>query len=705
MSQFIQLHSQATSLLIQLTPAPTMTYWGKTLSPMTDSQFAALLQTQHRAVPQGRLDEDIPLTLCPEPGQGHFNTPGIEGHHDGRNAMPQFTYVSHKQTGNTVKILCRDSMAALALDIHLTLDQISGVLRTQMVITNLAATPYQLNKLAITLPVPQRAVELESYYGRWSREFQAHRQIIQHSAWNIENRRGRTSHEYFPGCLVGQRGFTEQRGEIWSFHLGWSGNHQWHCNVKSNGCRYVQASELLFPGEIRLQRGESYTTPELFAAHSLEGINGIRASYHHFVREHILPFDHTKPRPIHLNTWEGIYFNHDPDYLCQMATTAAAIGVERFIIDDGWFQERHDDTSSLGDWFVDRNKYPNGLTPVISHVNQLGMEFGIWVEPEMINPDSDLYRQHPGWVLATTGYSAPTGRNQYVLNLQIPACFDYLYRCLDNLLAQHNIRYVKWDMNRELVQPSHLGHAAVHGQTLAVYRLIDTLRQAHPEVEIESCASGGGRIDYEMLKRTCRFWPSDSNDALERQIIQKHMSIFFPPEVMGTHIGPYHSHTTRRTHDIHFRGLTALTGHMGVELDPLQVETTQSQAVSKYITLHKQYRQLLHSGTCFYLDQEDDTRLIYGVRSDACTLIFVCQIAMPDYALPVPLRLDALNPEIDYRITLIDYPPAGFKLMKPSQGWWNQPSLLMKGLWLSDIGLPLPLLDPESCLLLALTPA
>ncbi|PMJ92595.1 alpha-galactosidase [Vibrio sp. 10N.261.55.A7] len=704
MTPFIQLHSQPVSVVIKLTPAPEIIYWGKAIAPLNNERFDALLISQVRAVPQARLDHDVPLTLCPDLGRGSFGSSGIEGHHDGLNSMPRFSYVSHSveldSLDSRTEIRCEDTQAQLRLTISLTLNASSGVLRKKLTIENQAKANYCLNKLVLTLPVPQRATELESYHGRWSREFQAQRQRLTHNAWQVENRRGRTSHEYFPGCLVGQQGFKEQTGEIWAFHLGWSGNHQLRADVKSDGRRFVQAGELLLPGEVILGQGERYSTPELFASYSAKGINGIRRHSHQFVRENIIPFERNKPRPVHLNTWEGIYFDHDPDYISEMAIEAASIGVERFIIDDGWFKGRNDDKTSLGDWTLDTDKYPNGLTPVIEQVNRLGMSFGIWVEPEMVNEESELFRSHPDWMLRTNGYTQPTGRYQYVLNLQITECFDYLYQCLDTLLTENNIEYVKWDMNRELVQPTHNGKASVHGQTLALYRLLDKLVNAHPNVEIESCSSGGGRIDYEVLKRTCRFWTSDCNDALERQTIQKHMGIFFPPEVMGAHIGPYHSHTTRRTHDINLRGLTALTGHMGVELDPVKESDAEKQAFAKYITLHKQYRDLLHDGESFYLDNIDGRRFSYGVTKDDKQLLVVCQTAMPDYALPEPLRLIDLEADKTYQVKLIDYPQSSHQLMKESQGWWESREVEASGEWLMNVGLSLPILDPESALLL-----
>lgn len=387
-----------------------------------------------------------------------------------------------------------------------------------------------------------------------------------------------------------------------------------------------------------------------------------------------------------------------------MATKAADIGVERFIIDDGWFKGRDHDRAALGDWELDTKKYPNGLTPVIEHVNQLGMEFGIWVEPEMVNPDSELYRSHPEWVLADTRYPLVTGRNQLVLDLQNTDCFDYLYSRLDALLSGHNIGYLKWDMNRELQQASHDESAAIHGQTLAVYRLLDKLREAHPDVEIESCSSGGGRMDYEILRRTHRFWSSDCNDALERQTIQKNMSIFFPPEVMGAHIGPHHSHTTRRQHHINLRGITALFGHMGVELDPVKEGEQEQAGFARYIRMHQRFRTLLHSGNSFHLDSSDHSRNAYGVFDKGQVLLAICQKTMPEYMLPEPILLFMLDESAHYRLELVDFPMQSISLMKRQPNWvqalMDGEVLEVSGSELKHLGLTLPIQDPETCLLL-----
>ncbi len=346
---------------------------------------------------------------------------------------------------------------------------------------------------------------------------------------------------------------------------------------------------------------------------------------------------------------------------------------------------------------------------MIEHVKALGMEFGIWVEPEMINPDSDLFRAHPDWVLQLPGYAQPTGRYQYVLNLNQPEAFAYLLERLSWLLGEHPVDYVKWDMNRELVQPGHEGRLAADAQTRQFYRLLETLRQRFPHVEFESCASGGGRIDYGVLERTQRFWVSDNNDALERQTIQRGMSYFFPPEVMGQHIGHARCHATYRRHTIAFRGLTALFGHMGIELDPVKADDDELEGYRHYIQLHKRLRPLLHSGTTWRVEMPDDTTQVAGVVShDRQHAVFqIAQLRMPDYSLAGTLRFPGLLPDARYEVTLLDGPEIktvreGGGTMRELPPWLRQP-IVVSGDWLMQAGLALPVLTPETAILVALS--
>ena len=692
-------------IILRTQPYAELCYFGKRLQKITTDAIDMLIP----AVPNARIDIDVPFTLCPEEGVGNFSTPGIEGHRNGKDWSPVFVTQKVTKKKNDITIISEDNIAQLRLTSKLILDE-TGVLQCQNSLTNLGDEPYQVNRLSVTLPIPERALELMAFSGRWIKEFFPHRTKIQHCGYLQENRRGRTSHEYFPGMVVGTEGFKEQTGEVWGVHLGWSGNHRFQVAVKSNGKRFIQAEALYLAGEVSLAKGETLSTPWLYATYSDEGLNKMSQNFHQFLRKNIIHFASDKPRPVHLNTWEGIFFDHNPDYIMKMATKAAQMGVERFIIDDGWFGKRDDDYQALGDWYLDKRKYPNGLEPVIEHVKKQGMEFGIWVEPEMISKNSDLYRAHPDWLLELPGYNQPEGRHQYLLDLQNPAVFNYLLERLTWLLGSYDIDYIKWDMNREIVQAGHEGQPAVVGQTNAVYRLMDILQQKYPNVEIESCSSGGGRIDFEVLKRTQRFWASDSNDALDRQIIQRGMSYFFPPEVMGAHIGGKTCHTTYRELDMNLRGLTALFGHMGVELDPVKESTEEQKGFTHYIRLHKQLRSLLHSGNSVRLDVDDSAAMqSYGVVSqDKKEAVFViAQLALPTYALSGNLRLTGLLADNEYSIEILDLPhhidpQVNGHAMKSFPKWMTTDTTL-SGDWLMNIGLPLPVLDPATAMLIKIT--
>jgi alpha-galactosidase len=373
-----------------------------------------------------------------------------------------------------------------------------------------------------------------------------------------------------------------------------------------------------------------------------------------------------------LNTWEAIYFDHRLDRLKALADTAAELGVERFVLDDGWFRHRRDDTAGLGDWFVDEGVWPDGLHPLIDHVRGLGMEFGLWVEPEMVNPDSDLARAHPDWVLP-----GPPWRNQQGLDITIPEAYAYILERLDALLGEYDIAYLKWDHNRDLVTPT-------HNQTLAVYRLLDELRERHPGIEIESCSSGGARVDLGILARTDRVWASDTNDALERQNIQRWTQLLLPPELVGSHVGPPTAHTTGRTHDLSFRAATALFGHFGIEWDVTSASDDERAELAEWIERYKRRRDLLHSGEVVRADLPDPAFALHGVVAADKSEALYCFVAMATSASERPgaVRLPGLDPEKRYRVN----------------------DLTMSGRALMTAGLQMPLLGPEQAVLIEAFP-
>ncbi|HSP27132.1 MAG TPA: alpha-galactosidase, partial [Ilumatobacteraceae bacterium] len=592
-----------------------------------------------------------------------------------------------------------DDVAGLALS---TMVSVGDVLGVRVTLTNVGTRRYSLDALTMSLPVPDTSDELLRFEGRWAREFHPVRSPWPSGAVVSEHFRGRTSHEHPPLVFAGPTGFGEWIGEVHGVHLAWSGNHTMLAERLADGRRYVQAGELLHPGEVVLEQGESYTTPEVVAVYSSEGLTAATWGFHRAVRSS--PSHPTSPRPVLLNTWEAVYFRHDLDTLRELADVAASVGIERFVLDDGWFGSRRDDTSGLGDWVVSADVYPDGLAPLIDHVTSLGMEFGIWVEPEMVNPDSELVRNHPDWPLTTDGYEPVLGRSQLVLDLGRPAAFAHVLDHLDALLADHDIAYVKWDMNRDHVQGSGAsGSPGTHAQTVAVYALLDELRRRHPDVEFESCASGGGRIDHEILQRVERVWTSDCNDALERQTIQRGASMLIPPEVMGAHIGPTRAHTTGRVHTLAFRAATALFGHLGVEWNVARLDTDRRAALAEAIRVHKRYRPLLHGGDVVRFDTEP-AYCAHGVyatdRSEA--LVSFAQLATASSLTPPVLRLPGLDAEAHYRVEHVALPDErwGMALTQPA---WLIDGVELTGAQLAAHGIRPPVMHPESAVVFSLT--
>jgi len=345
-----------------------------------------------------------------------------------------------------------------------------------------------------------------------------------------------------------------------------------------------------------------------------------------------------------------------------------------------------------------------GLGPLIDPVKSLGMDFGLWVEPEMVNPDSELFRAHPDWILSEAGRLPPTWRSQHVVDLANPLAFDFLLGRLDTLLSDHDIAYLKWDHNRDLVDAGHDGRPGVRLQTLALYRLLDELRSRHPQLEIESCASGGGRVDLGILERTDRIWPSDTIDALERQHIQRWTQLLVPPELLGTHIGSNLSHTTGRRHSLSFRAATAIFGHLGIEWDLTSITPQEAEDLAGVIAFHKEVRSLLHSGRVVRVDHPDPTVQVHGVVArDRTQAVFACvQLASSPTEVPPPVRLSGLESGRRYRVVQVPLAggPSAQEIASPP---WASEGLVLTGQLLMRVGLQMPVLHPEQALILKLT--
>jgi alpha-galactosidase len=690
----IHLRAAGTSFVLDARgPRPAVVvHWGPDLGDLTDGDLAALAGAAVPAVPPSSLDEPLRLSLLPALDQGWSGRPGIAGWWpaDG-TPVAGFHLINVRRDGPRGVLLdlgAVDGRLLLTTEIELS-EQ--GVLRIRHHLHHTGTGTFQLAALDVVLPVPEAAGELLDFSGLWAYERRPQRTPLRHGVWSRESRYGRPGHDDPYLMMAGSPGFDFRTGQVWAVHLAWSGDKRVWAERRPLGYRMLGTGELLAPGELSLQQGERYTTPWTVAVYSAAGIDGLSARLHPWIRARGAP---RLPRPVVLNTWEAVYFDHDPDTLDRLVDTAAEAGVERFVLDDGWFTGRTDDRRALGDWYVDEQRWPAGLDPLISRVHKHGMDFGLWVEPEMVSPDSALARAHPGWVLG--GPDGPTWRHQRVLDLANPEAYAYVLERLTALLSAYPIAFLKWDHNRDLLQPG-----ATHRQTAALYRLLARVRAAFPDVEIESCASGGARIDLGILDLVDRVWTSDTNDPLERQQIQRWTGVLIPPEYLGGHLGAATAHITGRTSALSFRFATALFGSAGIEWDLTTASAEARAEVARWVAEYKRLRPLLHTGVVVRSGADDAAQFVHGVVStDGRTGIYaLVALRAADAALPGPVRFAGLDPDTRYTVRPLPVGPAARVVQDAAPGWLTAGEVTLPGRVLAEVGLPAPLLTPEQAAL------
>jgi alpha-galactosidase len=649
------------------------------------------------------------VPLVPQHGTGWLGRPGITGnrHLDGVPGpgwSPLFTSVQHARTDSdgACRLVSKatDPVAELFLTTEIEVHP-SGLVRARASLRNDGGTPYALGSLECALPVPAVADELLHLTGHHTRERMPQRQPFAVGQLVREARGGRPGHDATTVIAAGVPAIGWRSGRVWSVHVAWNGNQVSVAERTDGGWRLLRGGELLLAGEVVLGPGRTYAAPWLIASWG-DGLDELAGRHHQYLRgrrQHP-----TRPRPVLLNTWEAVYFDHDIGRLTALAEAGAEVGVERFVLDDGWFRGRRNDRAGLGDWFVDETVWPDGLRPLVDRVHALGMEFGLWFEPEMVNLDSDLARAHPDWLLGVGRGPGPESRYQHVLDLSKTEVVSYVTERMSSLVTELDIAYIKWDHNRALVdagsQPhgQPVGHANAH----AVQRIMTELKQRHPGLEIESCCGGGGRIDLGIVDVVDRVWASDCIDAHDRLDIQRGTSLLLPPELVGTHIGSPRAHTTGRVQPLELRGGVALWGHLGIEWDLTRASVEERAEVARWVALHKSLRPLLHTGRVVHADLSGDAFRLEGVvAQDGSRAVY----GLAGYDRPITssyglMPLGGLRDDLTYRIGLL--PPGDESPVARRPVWMDEP-VTLPGRVLREVGLELPVLAPDGYLLIDAT--
>ncbi|MER6941933.1 alpha-galactosidase, partial [Nocardioides sp. NPDC000441] len=608
----VHLRRGDTSLVVRLDPTelPCVLHWGPELGETAVEHLPDLLRSLEMPSLDGAIYQHSWASVLPQQTSGWVGRPGLLGSRAGQAWALTYDSVDHTVTESTdctrLTSVALDRSAGVEVTTEIELFG-NGLLRLRACVRNLEATPYEVTLLEPALPVPAEADELLDMAGRHAHERTPQRHAFTQGQHVREAWGGRPGHDSATVLCAGRSGFGFRAGRVWGVHLGWSGNQVLCAENSFTGWKLLRGGELLMPGEMVLGHDETYTSPWLYASWG-EGLDAFSGRFHEHLRARVV--HPRRARPVLLNTWEAVYFDMDMPKLVELAERAADLGVERYVLDDGWFKGRRDATTSLGDWVVDEDVFPDGLTQLVKTVHSLGMEFGLWFEPEMVSLDSDVARAHPEWILGTHAGPGISSRDQHVLDLTDEDAWAHVFGQISALVDRYRIAYIKWDHNRALTGAGRGRdrRPGVHLQTLATYRMMDALRARHPGLEIEACSGGGGRLDLGVLERTDRAWVSDCIDAHEGHRLVRWTGLILPPELMGTHVGSSTDHTTGRQHTLRFRAGTAVWGHLGIEWDLTTMTDEEREELRAWIALHKRFRGLLHSGRVVRADAVPDGR-------------------------------------------------------------------------------------------------
>ncbi|MCP8617878.1 alpha-galactosidase [Salirhabdus salicampi] len=682
------IQSKGMSYIIKVLDGfPVHLYWGKRLEDQ--SNFSYLIDPM-RSETIDRLPQEYP-----QYGSGDFRHPAYQVQlKDGSRiteliykgyrifqgkpsleGLPS-TYVEDKQEAQTIQLELLDEYSGLFVVLYYTVYEDENVVtRSARLINNGNGDVQILRALSASLDFHDPDYEMIYLSGASRRERHIQRKAIAPGSVSIESRRGNaSSHHLNPFFAMVRPHTTEDYGDAFGFSLIYSGSFR--AEIEVDPFFTTRASIGINPFDFSwlLHKGESFQTPEVVMVYSSEGIGDMSRTYHRLYRNRLCRGVHKdNERPILVNNWEATYFDFDEDKILSIAKTGKELGLELLVLDDGWFGERNDDTSSLGDWFENKVKLPNGLKHLAKQVNEQGLQFGLWFEPEMISPNSELYRKHPDWCIHVPGRRRTEFRNQLVLDYSRQDVRDYIFTSLANIFKTVPISYVKWDMNRNLMEVGSADHPVTqqqeigHRYILGLYDLLEKITNTFPHILFEGCAGGGGRFDPGMLHYMPQIWASDNTDAVERLKIQYGTSIVYPVSTMGSHVSAVPNHQVNRITPLKTRGDVAMSGNFGYELDLTLFTPEEKEIVKNQVELYKEIRLLVQSGEMYRLKspfEGNETAWMFVSNDQKEAIVFYSKVLAEANLLPKDrLKLKGLKPSLIYQVDGINNDYLGDQLL------------------------------------------
>ncbi|MBB6729971.1 alpha-galactosidase [Cohnella zeiphila] len=583
-------------------------------------------------------------------------------------------YAEGEDEAQTLEIVLEDEAAKLRLIARYTAFQDHDAIARSAEIVNLGDEPVRVQRLlSASVDFPRSDYEAVHLWGTWARERHVARRALMPGIQAIESRRGSSSHQHNPFLAVVSPDANEDHGDVYAFNLVYSGSFLAQAEVDQFATTRVSIGLNPFDFEWLLESGQSLQSPEAVLVYSAEGLGGMSRSFHKLYRTRLCRGAfRDKERPILINNWEATYFDFNAEKLMNIVRAAKELGLELFVLDDGWFGRRNDDKRSLGDWFVNTDKLPEGLDGLAAQVNGQGLSFGLWVEPEMISPDSDLYRAHPDWCLHVPDHRRTLGRTQLILDFSRQDVRDYITERLTAIFSSAPIAYVKWDMNRNMTEigsallPPERQRETAHRYMLGLYEVLEKITSSFPDILFESCSGGGGRFDPGMLYYMPQTWTSDDTDAIERLKIQYGTSLVYPVSSMGSHVSAVPNHQVHRTTSLTTRGHVAMSGNFGYELDLSKLPEEEKAEIARQVEEYKGLRGLVQQGDFYRLlspfEGNDTAWQFVSADKSETYAVFVRTLAVPNGPL-TRLRLKGLDPNRDYKLRGTDRVYGGDELM------------------------------------------